>query len=89
MVTPLLSSGSLSAKAALLLEDYRNELTFPSLSQQGQLLAVDYAYTCKTQMDILKDLYSQYLITPEAGDPEFKVSYPRKTGGDSPANRFI
>lgn len=26
-----------------------------------------------------RDLYDQYLVTPEAGDPEFKVAYPRKT----------
>ena len=26
-----------------------------------------------------RDLYDQYLVTPEAGDPEFKVVYPRKT----------
>jgi predicted phage-related endonuclease len=26
-----------------------------------------------------RELYDQYLVTPEAGDPEFKVSYPRKT----------
>ena len=26
-----------------------------------------------------RDLYDQYLVTPEAGEPEFKVSYPRKT----------
>ena len=24
-------------------------------------------------------LYDQYLTTPEEGEPEFKVSYPRKT----------
>ena len=26
-----------------------------------------------------KDLYNQYLTTPEEGEPEFKVAYPRKT----------
>lgn len=26
-----------------------------------------------------RELYNQYLITPEAGEPEFKVTYPRKT----------
>ena len=26
-----------------------------------------------------RELYDQYLTTPEEGDPEFKVSYPRKT----------
>lgn len=26
-----------------------------------------------------RELYDQYLVTPEAGDPEFKVAYPRKT----------
>ena len=26
-----------------------------------------------------RSLYDQYLVTPEAGEPEFKVAYPRKT----------
>ena len=26
-----------------------------------------------------KELYKQYLVTPEAGEPEFKIAYPRKT----------
>ena len=26
-----------------------------------------------------RELYDQYLVTPEAGEPEFKVAYPRKT----------
>ncbi len=26
-----------------------------------------------------RDLYDQYVVTPEAGEPEFKVAYPRKT----------
>ena len=26
-----------------------------------------------------RELYDQYLTTPEEGEPEFKVSYPRKT----------
>lgn len=26
-----------------------------------------------------KELYKQYLVTPEEGEPEFKVQYPRKT----------
>ena len=25
-----------------------------------------------------RELYDQYLVTPEAGEPEFKVAYPRK-----------
>ena len=26
-----------------------------------------------------RELYDQYLVTPEAGEPEFKIAYPRKT----------
>lgn len=35
-----------------------------------------------------KELYNQYLITPEAGDPEFKITYPRKTSARKTASIF-
>ncbi len=41
VIIPLLSSATLSAKARTLIEDYRNELSFPSLNQSGKVLALD------------------------------------------------
>lgn len=35
-----------------------------------------------------KEIYEQYLVTPESGEPEFKVSYPRKSAARKTAAIF-
>lgn len=35
-----------------------------------------------------KELYNQYLITPESGEPEFKISYPRKVSSRKTTSVF-
>lgn len=55
VILPLIASKSLTDRARIFLEDYRNELTFPSLSQEGQVMAVDAA-----RIDVLLRIWSKY-----------------------------
>lgn len=54
VILPLIASKSLTDRARIFLEDYRNELTFPSLSQEGQVMAVDAA-----SIDVLLRIWSK------------------------------
>lgn len=55
VILPLLASRTLTERARILLEDYRNELTFPSLSQNGQVMATDSA-----SVDTLLNIWKKY-----------------------------
>ena len=75
------SDAVLSTAAYWLSGEYAVERTLEGSTEVWKITRADAAPFDEAELRarLLRELYDQYLVTPEEGEPEFKVAYPRKT----------